>query len=431
MEENKVDKLIKAKIILPLGDSKSVYWNTNGVILLENVKKQIRKALNGMHMKELMLPSVFEKKYYPPSLVKEENIVSLDGKKELLVPFSESIYLYLLDNLKKQGKDIEEYKKVFCWTREYINERFHDLSYNSYEIYRYEMFSLVKEAEAVDEWSKFNKTFTKFVEDVFKLKLISGERQGIRRFPKAKRTYSFEMKLEEDLYRTIFVSHILTEDFIHDVGVLNGDSYQLLSSCLSQKAILTIILHHQDELGIRIPSMIAPIIGIIVSDHDRTEESNIKVYALKYQEKVQELMIEECAIWGIVEQQDQVKVIQRIGLEEKCFLNMEDALVYAHQYEKEFDKQLLMDSEEKNSFTICEKEEQLKSHKHIRFIRCCGGKLNRDRVHDYDHYIEKQSIKRGKGRCMFCKKETEDVVMAEYQEDYTSHYRNIEEKTVE
>lgn len=427
MNEKNVKKLIRAKIILPLTDEKSVFWDSNGVVLLENIKKYIRKLFVGMNMRELIFPSIFDKKYFPYSIINEENIINIDEGRELLAPFSETLYLYLLNDFKKRGINYDDYKKVFCWTKGFINEKFHDLSYNSMEILRYECFSVEEEKNAVESWNIYNETLKNFMYNIFKVQPIEGERQGIRRFPKAERTYSFELKVDDDLYRTVFVSHILKKEFISDVGLLKGEQYNLLSSCFSQKAILSILLHHQDKNGIRIPSTIAPVRGVIVSDDYILNEDFVKIFNMEREKEIHKIMAEECAIWGIIHRKSYCKVVKRNGFEENNFESMSEALGFAYQYEKEFDMQLLLDSKEKNSIKICECEEEIESSEKFKFIRCCGGSINRNSMHKRDDFIEKQTIIKGTGRCVFCNKKTNEVVMVECNEGYTNHFRAIEE----
>lgn len=350
MNEKNVEKLIEAGIILPLSKEKSVFWDSSGVLLLENLKKQLRRLYHSLNMRELIFPSVFDKKYFPDSIINEECVISTGEGGELLTPFSETIYLYLLDSLRKKGINYDSYRRVFCWTKGFINEKTPDLSYNSTEILRYECFFAEEEKNAVTTWNVFNEAFKEFIHNVLMIQPIEGECLGIRSFPKADRTYSLGLKTDDDLYRTIFVSHILKKEFISDVGLLEGERVSLLSSCFSQKAVFSVLLHHQDKYGIRIPSSIAPVRGIIISDNYTAEEDFIKIFKMDRKEEIKKIMIQECAIWGIVHCKSYCRVIERNGFEENEFESITEALEFAHRYEREFDMQLLRDSEEKNRF---------------------------------------------------------------------------------
>lgn len=348
MNEKNVEKLIEAGIILPLAGEKSVFWDSGGVMLLENLKKQLRRLYHSLNMRELVFPSVFDRKYFPDSIINEEYVIGTEEGGEMLTPFSETVYLYLLDSLRKKGINFDSYRRVFCWTKGFIKEKTPDLSYNSSEILRYECFFAEEEKNAAAAWNKYNEAFKEFIHNVLMIQPIEGDCQGIRSFPKAERTYSLGLKTDDDLYRTIFVSHILKKEFISDVGLLEGEQVSLLSSCFSQKAVFSVLLHHRDKHGIRIPSSIAPVRGIIISDSYNADDDSVKTFGTDMKEEIEEIIIRECAVWGIVHCESCCRVVERNGFAESEFDSITEALEHAHRYEKEFDMQLLRDSEEKN-----------------------------------------------------------------------------------
>lgn len=429
----------KYDIFYPTDIKGLTVWGSSGLKLLENFKSHINEKLINCKYAQVKFPIISKKTNIDSHVGNKKNLVlnilSDHNFEMVLNPFYEFSYLEFLN---KNNFALSNYEQVFQWNTCYLNEKQPNLCINCFEITRCEMFSVsnsVEQSKVI--WRTLNDVLINLCIDKFCLEPIFGYRPKEVTFPSTESTFCAEIVLNDGYFQTLFVSHIMKNDFIENSRFNKIDKCILNSACVSQKMIASILLHHSDNLGFRYPSSIAPIRGIIANDEDNLKSKNyerIEFVNTINKENLKSFMISRGAIWLIFYDDKSClwKNLYRNNLNKiSIFSNFEEAYNDAVTYEKIFDNVLRQESKSKNDKAIV----KLKKYENFSkindtdiqniFISCCNNEECYHIALNKINWIPKLKSKSIKNadNCIACGEIAVWNYMFEKKERYTSFYK--------
>ena len=435
--------LTKYDLFYPTSLKGFTVWGKSGLELLENIKKLIHNKLKKYGYLQIKLPTISKKKYLDMYVGNKKNLImkilSDSNFAMVLNPFSEFAYL---EFLTENPHVLPHYKKVFQWSKCYLNEQYPNLCINCLEITKCEIFSIDTCIESANIlWDKLNDILIDLCRNEFCLSPIYGIRPKKTAFPFTYNTFSAEIALGDSCFQTLLVSHIMENNFLKNSNFLKtneSNKYILNSACFSQKMIASMLLHHSDALGLRYPSSIAPTRGIIVTAKNKLRLPNYE--RVKYVSSIEggclkSFLISQGLIWLIFydSKLQSWKVMYRNNLEQiDIFSKFEEAYDNAVAYEKRFDDILRGESKLKNTNSMIKINcydkfskinNDLKSTHNI-FVFCCDNKKCSQKILSKINWIPKlkSKVTEEVDCCIECGHPASWGYMFEKSEKYTSFY---------
>jgi hypothetical protein len=452
MEAGMEKLFVDFDLFYPSQNTGFTIWGKHGTILLNNIKAIVNPLLEREGYAEISLPSVFKKSCF-------ERYIGSEAKNKLLVdvlygqegdlvlkPFSELIYADFLAQKVGSSKKATVYEKVFQWGLCFLNEIHPDLCINGNEIKKCEIFSIHNEYTAANtSWRKLNKLLQKICVDDFRMSPLYGYRPGVSAFPSSLDTFSAEIGLGHGDFQTLMVSHIMDSNFLSKCGFQQFADCFLCSACFSQKMIAASVLHHKDKYGFRYPSKLAPVLGIIACKGQ--VDSNIcgeRIIILQKadgweSEELSKEIVNRGAVWLIFENDAEHEgsrwnILRRGNMEEDPIEvdSLDKAIDATKEYIKEYDGILLEDSIKKvsNSMVMIDSFKQFREINGVVdlevrpniFVPCCACNNCMEEVVSRIQWIPKLIYRHSHKKCIHCGKDTEQGIMFEYSEMYTSFY---------